>query len=454
MAIASRTTVTCPQCRTPYPATVEMVIDVAQDPDAKLRLMNGRLNLAQCPNCGTAITVASPLVYHDASKELLITFIPMELGLPKEQQEKVTGDLLRELTKVVPQGSMRGYFFQPRQALTMQGLLEQILQADGVTPEMMAQQKQRARLIEQFLQATDDVLPSLVAQYDAEIDGTFLQTMGLFAQRALQDGAREAAQQIMMTQQMVMQLSTYGKGIIAESQAQERVVREVEVELRALGPEATRETFANIAVKYIDDDMRLQAMVGLARPAFDAEFFSQFTLRIAAAPAEDRDALEGLRTRLEELVAAVDAEAQETLQEAAALLQAILQTPDSGQFIAENAHMFDDAFMAVLTANLQNAEQTGNIQASARLRQIYEQVVQALQSQMSPELRFINQILTTPSPEAAEELIRNEGAQYGEGLVSALDALAQTLEARGDNPLVVERIRHLRGVAASVIAQA
>jgi hypothetical protein len=428
-----------------------MVIDAQQDPDAKLRLLSGRFNVAQCPYCGTAIQVASPLVYHDGGNELLITFIPMELGLPKDQQEKVTGDLLRELTKVVPQGSMRGYFFQPRQALTMQGLVEQILQADGVTPEMMAEQKERARLIEQFLQAPDDVLPSLVAQHDAEIDGAFLQTMGLFAQRALQDGAREAAQQIMMTQQMVMQLSTYGKSIIADAQDQERIVREMQAELAALGETATRETFMNIATKYIDDDMRLQAMVGLARPAFDDEFFNQFTIKIGQAPAEQRDALEDLQSRLQELVQAVDAEAQDALQEAVALLQAILQTPNPEQLIAENAHMFDDAFMAVLTANLQNAEQSGNLQASARLRQIYDQVIQALQSQMSPELRFINQVLTSPTAEAAEALIKNDGAQYGQSLLDALDALTRTLEARGDNPVVVERIRQVRAMAAGVV---
>ncbi len=452
MAIASRTTVTCPQCRNQFPATVEMVVDAQQDPDAKMRLLSGRFNVAQCPHCGTAIQVASPLIYHDPSKDLLITFVPMELGLPKDQQEKVTGDLLRELTKVVPQGGMRGYFFQPRQALTMAGLLEQILQADGVTPEMMAAQKQRARLIEQFLQATDDVLPSLVAQYDAEIDGPFLQTMGMFAQRAMQDGAREAAQQIMMTQQMVMQLSSYGKAIIADAQEQERVVREMEAELRGLGQDATRETFMNIAIRYMSDEMRLQALIGLARPAFDDEFFNQLTLRIGQSPADQRDALEALRARLQELVQAVDAEAQDALQEAVALLQAILQTPNPQQFIAENAHMFDDAFMAVLTANLQNAEQSGNLQASARLRQIYDQVIQALQSQMSPELRFINQILGAPTAEDAESLLRSEGAQFGPSLLQALDAVGRTLEARGDNPAIVERIRHLRTLAEGVVS--
>ncbi|MFN8450295.1 MAG: hypothetical protein U0521_17340 [Anaerolineae bacterium] len=48
---------------------------------------------------------------------------------------------MRELK--LPQQSMKGYLFQPRRALTMQGLIEQVLQADGVTPEMIGEQRAR-----------------------------------------------------------------------------------------------------------------------------------------------------------------------------------------------------------------------------------------------------------------------------------------------------------------------
>src|SRR5690606_10637263 len=120
------------------------------------RLLSGRTNTVLCPSCGVTSTVAAPLLYHDSAKELLISFVPMELGLPKEQQEKVMGDLMRQLTAQIPKDSFKGYLFQPRQALTMQGLVEQILQADGVTPEMMEQQRARVRLVETLLQASPD----------------------------------------------------------------------------------------------------------------------------------------------------------------------------------------------------------------------------------------------------------------------------------------------------------
>ncbi len=447
MPTATQTRVTCPNCGTQYPAIVEMIIDVQENPDAKIRLLTGRLNAVQCPNCGVAIVVATPLVYHDAEKELLITFVPMELGIPKDQQEKVIGDLLRQM----PTQSMKGYFFQPRTALTMQGLVEQILHADGVTPEMMEQQRQRARLIEQFLQTPDEELEALVKAHDADIDGTFLQTMGLFAQQAIAGGQQQAAEAILATQQRIMQLSTYGKEIIADAQQQEAVVREVEQKIRALGQQPTRADFMKLVLEFADQDEHLQALVGLVRPAFDYQFFNDMTTFIGQAPADERDGLEALRDRLVELTQAVDQEAQVAMQESAALLQAILQNPNPDAFIQENAALLDDTFMAVLSANIQHAEQQGNIEASARLKSIYQKVMQVLQASMSPELRFINQLLSAPSQADADRLLKEQASNFGPGLLDLMDALMQAFEARGET-MLVERVKALRGQVETALA--
>jgi len=154
-----QTTISCVQCRQPVRATVQGLIDPAQNPQAKVALLSGTLNTTPCPNCGTANSVLTPLLYHDASKELLISFVPMELGLSRDAQEKAIGELLREVTTNLPQGAFKAYMLQPRQALTMQGLVEQVLAADGVTSEMLQAQRDRVKLVETFIQASDESLP-------------------------------------------------------------------------------------------------------------------------------------------------------------------------------------------------------------------------------------------------------------------------------------------------------
>src|SRR5690606_30631988 len=123
MSMASRMSIQCPNCGQPNPAVVENLIDVSRQPALKNALLSGRLNTVRCANCGTASTVAAPLLYHDAGKELLISFVPVELGLSREQQDRVIGDLLKRLTASIPKESFKGYMFQPKQALTMQGLV-------------------------------------------------------------------------------------------------------------------------------------------------------------------------------------------------------------------------------------------------------------------------------------------------------------------------------------------
>ena len=440
----------CPKCGRPFNAVVDTVIDPAQDPQSKVRLLSGQLNTLRCPNCGNAVTVAAPVLYHDASKELLIGFIPMELNLTKDQQEKAIGDLMRELK--MPQQAMKAYFFQPRRALTMQGLVEQVLQADGVTPEMMAQQRARISLIETMMQTAPDALGALVQQHDAEIDAQFFQTITMMAQRMLAENRADLAEPLLELQQAVAEFSTFGQQMIENSRLQEEVVAEVAAELEQFGEDATRDDFLNLALRYSEDDQRLQALVGLERPAFDYTFFQELSVKIGQAPAEARDSLEGLRDHLLELTAIIDQQTQAALREAACLLQEIITAPNLDQAVAENMGLFDDTFMTVLSANIQEAQRRGDLNASAKLKAVYERVVATLRDNMQPELRFINDLLSSESDEAASALLVREAGAYGSALLEMMDAVEKIIASRGDSA-TMQKLAFLRQQAEQVLSQ-
>jgi hypothetical protein len=450
MPKVTQTTIQCVKCGQPVRAVVYGLIDASQDPEAKIALLSGRLNVAACSNCGTPNTVLAPLLYHDPTKELLISYVPMELGLSKDAQEKAIGDLMRELTTSLPQGAFKAYLLQPRGALTMQGLIDQILQADGVTPEMMEAQRARVRLVEQFLGATDDALPELVKQNDAQIDTQFFQTMTLITQQLLQEGRQAAAQRVIEIQNQVAQLSTFGQQVLEESRVQEETVRQVAEEINALGQGATRSDFLKLAVRYADDDQRLQALVGLIRPAFDYTFFQELTAEIGKSPSAERERLEGVRDKLLELTAIVDQQAQLALQETAALLQEILDSPNPDEVIEANLDLVDYTFMQVLSANIQEATRRNDLSASARLKDIYNRVVAILQSNMPPELRFINELLSAPSDEAAREMIAQRTGEFGAGLLDAISAVEEQVAAQG-NPVLMERLAFVRDATAQAL---
>ncbi|MBL8116066.1 MAG: CpXC domain-containing protein [Anaerolineae bacterium] len=438
-----QTTIQCIQCRQPFRATVQSLIDPDQNPQAKISLLSGNINASPCPHCGTVNTIMTPLLYHDASKELLISYVPMELGLSKDAQEKAIGDMMREVTGNLPQGAFKAYLLQPRQALTTQGLIEQVLQADGVTPQMMQEQRDRVKLIEVFVQAPPEAIPGLVQQHDDRIDAQFIQTMTLLIQQFLNEGREQVAEQVAAVQNLIVELSTFGRQLIHESQEQEAVVAEVANQINALGPNAQRSDFLNLTVSYAGDVQRLQALVGLVRPVFDYQFFQELTDFTSKSPADDRGNLEELRDTLLQLTSMVDQQAQAAMQEAVQLLRAIMGSPQPDELIQANLPMIDYTFMQILSANIQEATQRGDINASARLKDIYQRVVAALQANMPPELRFINELLNTPEESEAIRLIIDRAGEFGDSLLGALDAVEQQLLAQG-NPRLLQRFDVIR----------
>lgn len=447
-----RASIQCPNCRAPITALIDTIIDPAQDPQAKVRLLTGRVNTVQCPNCGTPVTIASPILYHDASKELLLTLVPMELNLTKDSQEKAIGDLMRELTARLPKEAIKGYLFQPRQMLTLQGMIDAILQADGVTPEMMEEQRERVKLIERLLATPEELLPSVVQENDARIDQPFLQTLALMAQQMEAQRQMETAERLYTLQERLMELSTIGQQILEESARGQQALYSVSKELEALAQDenAAHSELVDMAIRYADDDMKLQALVGLARPAMDYVFFQELSKRIENAPVDQRAALEALRERLSELTRLVDQQVQSAVQGATSFLQLLLDALDPDQLLRENLQYLDETFLSVLGANLQDAERRGDLKRSSKLRALYDKVMALLQEQMPRELRFINVLLSQPSEEASR-LLHEQGGQYGEALLETMDRIGRALAANNGDRAILEKLTRLRKEAETVL---
>jgi hypothetical protein len=450
MAMQNRTVVNCPRCGNRFESVVNSLIDPQVDPQLKVDLLGGRLNAAQCSRCGAVNNVLAPLVYHDAQKELLITFVPFELNLPKDRQEKFIGDMMRDITQRLPQDGRKGYLFRPREALTLQGMIDQVLEADGITPDMMEAQRAKMRLAETLVQTPEATLATVVTQNDAQIDMQLFQMLTLMAQRALQEGRQDVAQHILTVQGRVVELSSAGKELIAQNARQEQTVQEVAAAIQALGQNATRADFMQLAISYAEEAERLQALVGLVRPAFDPQFMQELAMTIAQAPVAERAKLENMRDQIMQYTAAIDQQTQMALQQSAQLLQALLQEPNPGEIIRQNADLVDDTFMAVLTANIQEAERQRDVRMSSRLKEIYNEVVTVLRDNMQPEMRFLNDVLGAPSEEAAKALVAENARTYGESLLDVIDAVEEMMVERGD-PKVLARLASVRQEAERIL---
>lgn len=444
-----QTVLQCSNCGTPNEVVVRRIIDAIQDPQGKAQLLNGRINSFTCENCGTTNSVSSPLLYHDQTKELIIAFVPMDVAARQQgmnqSEEKVVGDLMNTLTSSIPKEQFKAYMFNPKRALTMQGLIEQILEADGITKEMIDGQKKRVELIQNMMEAdSEENLIQRIKDADEKIDENFFQTLTLMAQRLMQEGQQQVAGSLIAVQQLAIEHSSYGAEIVADQRRQQEVINEVADGLNNLGEGAARADFMDVAISYADDEERLQALVGLIRPAMDYDFFIELTERIEQASDEDREKLEAVRDSLQEYIAQVDEQTRMLVQQKAQFLQALINHPQYDQMLMQNAHMIDDNFMTVLQMNMQEAQKRGDQQIVARLQQIHQTAVQLLQAQMTPEMRFLNDLMSAQDEASLTAMIAEQSGQYDfADMMEVTDAVEELFAGQGQQE-GVEHIQRIR----------
>ncbi len=442
--------ITCPNCRQPYPAQVEQIIDVGRDPAAKTRFLAGQTGTATCPHCGYRIGLLAPLLYHDPAKELFLVYVPMELGLQHQEQERVIGQLVKAVMDSTPPEKRRGYMFQPRPMLSMQGLIEAILAADGVTPEMLEAQRARLRLVETFLQTDEDQIPGLVQQYDSQIDEEFVEILAVAAENARMSGRQDMANHAMHVRDQVAALSTAGKRLLERAEAQDAAIEAVVRDLQALGERPTIDAFIDLVIRYAGDDDRLQALVGLQYPLFDYNFFQALTGRIDAAREPEKAQLEDLRARLTELTGRIRQQQEARAEVASEVLGEIVNSENVEEALRRNLPYIDEMFLMLLEASRQAAEQNGDQALAEKLKRVAEAIDALAEESMPEELRFIRELLRQDSLEAARAMIDAQAAQYGGALLPIMDSLLEQLKDQGQDALT-EYVQALRAYTAEMV---
>jgi hypothetical protein len=439
------TQVRCPNCKSPVQAALERLIDTAEDPSAKARLLSGSLNMVRCPMCKYEGALATPLVYHDPAKELLLTFVPAELGLRKDDQERLLGQLINQVVNRLPAEQRKAYLLQPQAQLTMQGMTERILAADGITREQLDAQRNRLRLFEDLLRTPEPDLAAFVQSHDSELNAEFFQLASYSLQATGEPRAREAA---MVRLEQVLELTSYGQRL-AEQEAEVAAAAE---SLRQLGQELSRERLLDLMVQAPGQE-RVLALAGLARPALDYAFFQLLSDRIDLAPVDDKPRLTTLRQQLLEFTQQLDKLQEARAAQSASVLRSIVNAPDIDQALAAALPYIDDLFLGILEANLRAARERQDTATVRRLEEIDSKLRQAVERAMPAGLRLAQQLLDVEDEAQALKLLEEQAAAIDDQLVSALLGASQKLEEAGEAK-DAQRVRTLYRAALRLSMQA
>ena len=422
-----RLQISCPNCRTPQTIEAQQVFDVQEEPRVKDRILSGAPNQIRCPNCGFQGPVHLPLAYHDAEKELLLTYVPQELGLPMHEQERVIGPLITRILESLPAEKRKAYLLQPRTMLTMQTLMDTIMEAEGISKEAVKEQQARVQLIQRMANtATDEALEAVAKQEDAIIDQEFFSILNMLVTNTVQSGDEALARRLVEVQQKILPVTTYGKKIQSQNEEVQAAVKELE----GFGEKLTRKDLVDLVAK-APNESRLRAYVSLARAGMDYEFFQMLSERIDRARPDARSRLSELRNQLLDLTQRYDAQIAQRRGQLKQVLEALLEEEDPGEVIRQNPNIVDELFLNVVQEELDRAEHGGSPERDAKLQKLVRALEQL--SAPPPEFETINRLIEARDDTAREAILdalsEDQLAAVLEMMMSVMPGVEETNDA-------------------------
>lgn len=426
-AIPSR--VICPRCRQPFIAQLHTIIDVGQEPELKERFLAGEVNRAQCPHCGSNGLLSTPLLYHDPAKELLISFVPPEMNLPAEEQERLIGSLVNTVMNSIPPERRKAYFLHPKTVLTLEGLYDAILEADGISKEALEAQRALIRLIDDLVAALEDetAFDKLVSENRQRLDYAFFLTLSEFIEMETQRGSRENAEKLQTLR--------------------ERLLERVSPTATPARQGATFEELLEILQKAQGGPTWSQT-IALNLPRLDYTFFQTLTARIEEAErrgdAEKAKALSALR---ESILAEMDAQRnrlREAEDEASLLIMELLEADDLPAAVRAHREEIDEIFFLVLNRLYERASARQDARRMEQFERLSRVAQEVLEEDLPPALRLIGRLLRAKYPEETGQILEEHRGLLNEEFLKLFDAYANQF-ARGADAALTQKFQDLRG---------
>jgi len=420
-----QTQIACPRCRQMITANIEQLFDVTQDPQAKQRLLGGVSNMARCPHCGYQGRLATPIVYHDNEKELLLTFFPPELNMQLNEQERVIGPMIKQVTDRLPPEKRKAYLLKPVPNLTYESMIQTILGKDGITPEMLKEQQERVQVIERLLQASSkDVRSELIKQNLNLFDEQFFALFSRLAQSAASSGQEPVARAMVDLQNQLLEETEFGRNLkesVGELEAATKTLQEV-------GQGLTREKLLDIVLES-PSDARIRAYATIARGGMDYQFFQLLSERTDKASGEEKTRLESIREKLLDFTNEIDKQMEARYKQAQEFVESLLAQEDIVKAVRDNLNNFTQDAVDVVNQMLRQASEKNDYTRMGKLQKMVE-ILREVST--PPEVGFIEQLLDAPDDgtldqmlDANKDLLNDQFMEALIGLVAQVDQASE-----------------------------
>jgi hypothetical protein len=421
---------------------MEQILDARADPSAKMRVLNGVVNVAKCPHCGARGSLSVPFLYHDPDKELALVYVPMGGGLDNLERQRIIGQYTSAVMDGLPPEDRKAYLLQPQVFLTPETLVNKILEADGVTPEMIEEQKAKAALLQRMIATTsNDVLEAMIRENDSSIDADLFRLLAINLEVAQSRGDTAAGQRLVGLRTQLMELSTEGRRVQTYTGAVE-----------SLRENPTRERLLELLIQAPDEEAR-QILVTMGRPLVDYRFFLNLTSQIEASSDEDEQKqLTELRKEILAIRDRLDEEAKALYAARGELLRDLLLSDDPENLAKRRFNELDEAFTNVFRANLGEAKKAGEEELVNRLQSLWQMILRVLEEATPPELRLFGRLVRAEDDAEIDQILESSRDLVSERLVKAAEEAEASMREAGEEE-TADRMALVREKARAMIGK-
>jgi len=431
-----KTQVNCPSCRQPVVVEVQQVFDVAEDSLAKQKLLSNSVNFLHCPFCGYQGMLALPIVYHDPNKELLLTFFPPDLKTPINEQEKQIGPLINRIIDRMPQEKRKAYLLQPQNMLTYQTLVEKVLEADGITKEMIEEQQKKVRLLERLLTTPKEDRVAIIKQEEDQFDLGFFSIFSSILQSVLDQGDEASKNELVELQQQLYENTKVGKELKQLSRETENALKS----LQEAGKEGlTREKLLEVILN-AKTDTEISTIVGLTHSGMDYIFFQLLSEKIeAASNDEEKHKLLDLREKLLKQIEEINNQIKTEMNKSKDNLEKILQAENIEEEVTKNPEVINDFFIQNIQNEIAYARQKGD---SERLNKL-DQLMGVIEKYSAPlrQIKLLETMLEIEDETALDKLIEERQDELTDDFISLLNNVIAEYEKSAKDVNLLNKLK-------------
>jgi hypothetical protein len=342
----------------------------------------------------------------------------------------------------LPQEKRKGYLFQAKEHFTLQGLVEGVLAAEGISKEMIEGQQKRLSLLQRLANITDkDARVEVIKQESDLIDADFFSILSRLHETAQLSGDQESVDRLEDLQADLLDHTDFGQQLKEQSE-------EIQAALESLqeaGRELTREKLLDIVAK-APTDTRLRALVSLARPGMDYTFFQVLSDRIDRARGSGRQRLVELRERLLELTREFDEQMAARAARTREILDQILKSHDIAEATVQSLPQVDEYFVQILNQELETAQKQNDQARLDRLQQVAQVLQQA--SAPPPEVALLEELIEAPGDQARRKILEEHRAEITPRFMEMLSGLVVQVEQSDNRDQ--EFVDRLKSIASQV----